>query len=401
VDAFDRLPTPYGLLRGGVAPDHQQMKSVGKYYDRVASNPNFSFYGNVKIGHDLSLDELRECYDACVVCCGAETDKKLGIPGESLVGSYAATEFVGWYNGHPDYQNRVFDFSQKKVAIIGQGNVAVDVARILAKTQDELSKSDITDAALRALSESKIEDIYLIGRRGPVQSAFTKMEIEELGHLDGCDIIVNPKDLEGCDPGENHKAQKNMEVLHALSKKPMEGKPKRIHVCFYQSPLEILGENQVSGIVMGINTLDGERAVLTEERTTLDVGLVFRSVGYYGVPFSGLPFDEKRGLIPNQSGRVSMGTYVSGWIKRGPSGVLGSNKPDSSETVSHLLADVPTLTPAKFRSSESLFKDKNLRVVTFSDWLKINDEEISRGSLVGKPREKFTSLESVLSFLDS
>ncbi|MSR88745.1 MAG: NADP oxidoreductase [Candidatus Margulisbacteria bacterium] len=402
VDAFDRLPTPYGLLRGGVAPDHQKMKSVAKYYDRVASHPNFSFFGNVKIGRDLSVEELRSYYDACIFTCGAETDKKLGITGEDLPGSFAATEFVGWYNGHPDFQNRVFDLSQERVAIIGQGNVAIDVTRILAKTPQELASSDISAAAMDLLLKSKVKDIYLIGRRGPIQAAFTKMEIEELGHLEDCDVVVQPKDLENCDPGDNHKAQKNLEVLRALSVKPREGKSKCIHVYFYRSPLEIQGDASVKNIVLGINRLENSNAVLTDEREDLNVGLVFRSVGYYGVPIPGVIFDEKKGVIPNVIGRVEPGLYVSGWIKRGPSGVLGSNKPDSTETVQSLLSDIPILTHCKNRSTDSLIKllkSRHVTVVTFSDWQRLDAEEQRRGQEAGKPREKFTSITDMLSFL--
>lgn len=411
VDAFDRLPTPYGLLRGGVAPDHQQMKSVAKYYDRVASHPNFSFFGNVKIGTDLTIEDLRHYYDACIFTCGAETDKKLGVAGEELQGSFAATEFVGWYNGHPDYQNRVFDLSQERVAIIGQGNVAIDVTRILAKTPQELASSDISAAAMDSLSKSKVKEIYLIGRRGPVQSAFTKMEIEELGHLEDCDIFVEPEDLElgaAClaELEASNKAQKNVDVLRTFASRPSQKKSKKIIVKFFRSPLEILGEDHLHTLRLGITSLSGEagnqRASVSSEVEDLPCGLVFRSVGYYGVPIPGVVFDEKKGIIPNVMGRVESGLYVSGWIKRGPSGVLGSNKPDSTETVQSLLADLPTLPAAKIRSTDAvmqLLKDRHVTVVTFSDWQRLDAEEQRRGQEAGKPREKFTSVSDMLSFL--
>jgi ferredoxin--NADP+ reductase len=414
VDAFDRLPTPYGLLRGGVAPDHQRMKSVSAYYDRVASNPAFTFFGNVAVGRDITIEELKKYYDAIILSYGAETDKALNIPGEQLNGSYAATEFVGWYNGHPDYQAHSFDLSQKTAVIIGQGNVAVDVTRILAKTPQELSSSDITAHALSALSESKIEDIYLVGRRGPVQAAFTQLEIEELGKLEACDIVVDPKDLvlsEACEAelALSTKAQKNYEVLKEFSHRPLTGKPKRIHVMFYRTPMSLIGKERLESIELGINTLEGEagaqRAVLTDDRHVLDAGLVFRSVGYKGRPLPGAPFDEKKAVVPNVKGQVINdeglpvpGLFVAGWIKRGPSGVLGTNKGDSAETVATLIEQLPQLSPCPIPNSDSVRAVlKSVSVVEFNDWKKIDEYEKQQGQAVGKPREKVRFVKDMLS----
>lgn len=420
VDAYDRLATPYGLLRGGVAPDHQKMKSVGKYYHRVASHPHFSFYGNVKVGTDISIDELRSFYDAIIITCGAESDRSLGLEGEHLIGSEAATAFVGWYNGHPDYQERHFDFSAPSVAVIGQGNVAIDVTRILAKTPKELAMSDITAHAASCLKKSKITDIYLIGRRGPVQAAFTQMEIRELGELDDCDIVVDPADLilnpasqEELANEKNIKAKKNIEILNDFSKRPLQGRSKRIHIKFFRSPLSLHGSDRVDALRLGITELSGnagaQSAHLTNETETLDCGLVFRSVGYQGRPIEGVPFDYKKYVIPSIQGRVYNtdtpvpGLYVSGWIKRGPSGVLGSNKPDSAETVASLLADIASLTPCPKRDTDPLLHQlhqRGCRVITFDDWQRIDAEEVQRGESVGKPREKFTSTKDIIAFLD-
>ena len=420
VHAYDRLPTPYGLLRGGVAPDHQRMKSVSKYYDRVAGHPSFSFFGNVDVGSaDLPFEMLREYYDVVVLSYGAETDRSLGIDGETLNGSFAATEFVGWYNGHPDYQLRQFNFNAKSVAIIGQGNVAIDVTRILAKSQEELASSDITAVAMDALKDSQIETIHLIGRRGPVQAAFTQLEIQELGELKECSISVDSQDLVLSDSDElelsdNRKAQKNLEVLKQFSSFSLsERKKKHIYIHFLKSPLTVMGEDHVEGLLLGRNRLEGEpgqqKAKSTGETEKLDVDMVFRSVGYAGIAMPGLPFDDRKGTIPHENGRVVgsegviSGVYVAGWIKRGPSGVLGSNKPDSTETVQSLLEDLPNLVLAERREASFLtvLKERGQRVVSFDDWQRIDAEEIRRGELVGKPREKFTSLDEILLFLDS
>ncbi len=419
VDVFDRLPTPYGLLRGGVAPDHQQMKSVGKYYDRVALTPGFSFFGNVKIGQDITVEDLQSRYDAVVFACGAETDRRLGIEGEDLSGSLTATAFVGWYNGHPDYRDTEFDLSSSSVAIIGQGNVAIDVARIMAKTPSELSTSDISAHALAALSDSGIRDIYLIGRRGPVQSAFTELEIKELGELEACDVMVDPQDLilnaasqsELDEPG-NNKARKNYAILDEFSKRKPSGKRIRIWVKFFQSPVKIVGDAHVTGVVLETNRLEGEagaqKAVGTGQTVALPCGIVFRSVGYRGIPMPGVPFDDRRGVFPNQEGCIldngqpCPGLYVVGWIKRGPSGVLGTNKPDSAQTITSLLADLPTLpvrSLSDMSSISTLLTERGVQWVTFSDWQKLDAEEVRLGQLAGKPREKFTRIADMLTFL--
>ena len=315
VDMFERLPTPFGLVRGGVAPDHQKIKTSVRVYEKTAERPGFGYLGNVTVGQDITLSELRMFYDAIIFASGAQTDRRMGIPGEDMPGSHTATEFVAWYNGHPDYRDCHFDLSQETAVIIGQGNVAIDVCRILAKSVDELKHTDIARHALEALAESKIRDIYMVGRRGPLQAKFTLQEVKELGHLDICDPVVDPAamaldplsqaELEGTHiaPGK-----KTYPVLQEFAKRPAPTKARRCHLWFLYSPTAIEGANRVERIVLEKNTLVGDPGNLaargTGETIELPCGLVFRSVGYRGVPIPELPFEERRGVVPNDGGRV-------------------------------------------------------------------------------------------------
>ncbi len=421
VDMFERLPCPYGLVRLGVAPDHDKIKSAIKVYEKIAARAGFRLWANVTIGRDLSVEELRAHFDAVIFAHGAETDRRLNIPGEDLPGSHTATEFVAWYNGHPDYCDRVFDLSHEDAVVIGQGNVAVDVCRILAKTTDELKRTDIAAYALDALAESAIRRIHMIGRRGPVQAKFTQLEVKELGRLAACDPVVQPRDMEldplsakEYDDPENKLARKIVPILDEFSKRPKSVKPRQLHFHFLKSPEAIEGRERVESIVLRHNRLTGEpsklRAEATNETESLACGLVFRSVGYHGVALEGLPFDERAGIVPNDRGRVKdqgavlNGIYVAGWIKRGPSGVIGTNKPDSAETVASLLADLPRISPAPNRTGESLerlLESRSVRVVTFPEWTRIDAAEIARGKAAGKPREKFTHIDEFLAVLDA
>ena len=423
VDMFDRLPTPYGLVRGGVAPDHQKIKSVTKVYDRLASQPGFRFLGNVEVGRDLSREELRRCYDAVIYAVGAPSDRALGVPGEDLAGSHPATEFVAWYNGHPDFAGCSFDLSAESVVVIGMGNVAVDVVRVLARTQEELAKTDIAPYALEALAKSRVKDIWMIGRRGPVQAAFTNPEVKELGEMPGADAVVRPDEIE-LDPGsaaaadatDDHTIERNLATLRAMAAQAPAGKPKRVHIRFLLSPTAIGGKDRVETVTLVRNRLvagaTGDmKAEPTGETETLPAGLVFRSVGYKGTGVPGLPLDAKRGVIPNEAGRIldapgqpAPGEYVAGWIKRGPSGVIGTNKPDSVETVESLLADraagkLPS--PAAGRDAiETLLKSRKIRVVSWDDWKKLDEIEKARGAALGRPRLKFCDLGSMIAALD-
>lgn len=422
IDMFDRLPTPYGLVRGGVAPDHQKIKSVTKAYDRIAADPNFRFYGHVEFGKDLTHADLAAGYHAIIYAVGAQTDRRMDIPGEDLSGSHPATEFVAWYNAHPDFADYQFDLSQENVAVIGLGNVAMDVIRILARTPDELTETDIADYALDQLKHSKVKNIYVLGRRGPAQAAFTNPEIKELGELDDASIIVAPDEVildpvsrQFVDSGEDKVATKNVEILKSFAAQGDTGKPRKIIMRFCVSPVEITGSGKVEAIKIVKNALVPDdkgnlKAKPTGEYETIPVGLVFRSVGYHGVPLPGVPFDEKKGTIPNtlgrvltapQSGEQVVGDYVVGWIKRGPSGIIGTNKPDSVETVNSLLED---LKAGKLRSPaapdraklEALLKDRNVQYVSFEDWHFLDVVEQERGEFRNAPRLKFSKVEDML-----
>ncbi len=424
LDLFDRLPTPFGLVRGGVAPDHQKIKSVTRVYEKIAAHPAFRFFGHVQIGADLSREELLRHYHAVIYACGAQSDRALGVPGEALAGSHAATEFVGWYNGHPDYRDRVFDLSQESVAVIGMGNVAVDVVRVLARTPEELHGTDIAGHALEALRHSRVRHIHMIGRRGPVQGAFTNPELKELGEMADADIHVRAEDL-ALDPasaavlarGDDKGLERNIETLRAFAARRPTGKRKVIHLRFQLSPLALEGTGRVERMLLGHNRLvsgaGGDiRAEATGERETLETGLVFRSVGYYGAGIPGVPFDGKRGVIPNAQGRVLdaggacvPGEYAVGWIKRGPSGVIGTNKPDAIESADLLLEDAaagrlnPAAEPGR-AGIERRLTARGVRVVSWSDWQRLDQLEQGRGKALGRPRLKFTSVAEMLAALD-
>ncbi|HPF62504.1 MAG: FAD-dependent oxidoreductase [Gemmatimonadetes bacterium] len=424
IDLLDRLPTPYGLVRGGVAPDHQKIKSVTRVFDRVATQPTVRYLGNVEVGRDIAPAELAAHYDAVIYAVGARADRRLGIPGEDLPGSHAATELVGWYNGHPDYRDLGFDLTQGAAAVIGLGNVAMDVTRILSRRPAELATSDIAAHAAAALADSRVRTVHVLGRRGPVQGAFTTPELRELGELPEVDVVVDPADLV-LDPisaaiveqGDDRTLLKNLEVLREWSTRTPTGAPRRIVFHFNVSPTAVLGSDHVTGIQLVRNRLDpdgrgGVRAVATDTTAILDVGLVFRSVGYRGVALDGLPFDAGRGVIPHRDGRVVEhegsstplpGCYACGWIKRGPSGVIGTNKSCAVETVDALLADVAAeRLPHPERGDEdlvSLLRGRGVRVTDWADWQRLDALETSRGAAAGKPREKLTALEEMLAAL--
>jgi ferredoxin--NADP+ reductase len=423
IDIFDRLPTPYGLVRYGVAPDHQKIKSVTKVYERTVADPRVRYLGNVGLGKDISHEELRKYYDQIIYAVGAPSDRKLGVPGEDLEGSFSATEFVAWYNGHPDFSDRDFDLSKESVAVIGVGNVAMDVARILASSPDELAKTDIADYALEKLRTSQVKKIHVIARRGPVQAKFTNPEIKELGELELADVIVKPEDLE-LDPysekelEQNTAAAKNLKILRQYAERGATGKPRQILFHFLRSPVELIGENgAVVAIKLERNTLrPTETGYLqsygTGEFETLPVGLVFRSIGYRGVPIPGVPFNERRGIIPNDHGRVIdpetnkpvPGEYVVGWAKRGPTGIIGTNKPDAVETVQKMLEDIPQLQEMGSAATDpgdikTLLDQRNVAYVTFEDWKLLDQLEQERGKEQGRPRVKFTSVNEMLEAL--
>ena len=419
VDIFDRLPTPYGLVRAGVAPDHPKLKKVIRVYEKVSQAEDFSFLGNVTVGKDISVAELRELYDALVFTCGTETDRHLDIPGIDLPGSHTATEFVGWYNAHPDFRDRVFDLSGDVAVVVGQGNVAMDVSRILAKTPDELCKTDIADYALEQLAESKIREIHLVGRRGPVQAKFTPPEIREIGELQDCDPVLAPGDLD-IDPASrleledsaNKIGRENFAILEEFAARRAPAKRRRYVIRFLEGPIELRGQSRVERLVVSKNRLEGEASHLsardTGEREEIPCNLFFRSIGYHGIAIPGLPFDEHGGVLPNVKGRIVEGNrplpglYCAGWIKRGPSGVIGTNKPDARETIDQLLADLGSIRPCATPDTGKLLellRSREVDVVNFDDWRRIDSAEIERGKPAGKPREKFSRVAEMLSLL--
>lgn len=426
VDMFERLPTPFGLVRGGVAPDHQKIKGVTKLYDRIAGKENFRFFGNVTFGEDISRADLQKFYHAVIYAVGSSSDKKLGIPGEDLPQSMPATEFVGWYNAHPDYRDLEFDLSVEAVAVIGIGNVAMDVVRIMARSQEELDKTDIASYAQEALAQSNIKRIYVLGRRGPAQAAFTNPEIQELGEMQEADIIVSQRDVALDEPSRayltsdkvDRKDVRNVEILTEFADREPEGKPKQIIMHFLTSPVEIIGEDKVEAIKVVRNELYiNERGTIrpraTEEYETIPVGMVFRSVGYKGVALPDVPFYDKWGIIPNNEGRVItefesdeqvIGDYVVGWIKRGPSGIIGTNKPDSVETANKLIEDVEAgqlWTPDSPNREDfiAFMAESKPDYITYSDWQIIDELESKLGEAQGRPRVKFTEVSAMLEAL--
>jgi ferredoxin/flavodoxin---NADP+ reductase len=400
VDMFERLPTPWGLVRLGVAPDHPKLKTVSRAFERIAERPGFRFLGNVEVGRDIGHDDLTRLYDAVVYAVGAQTDRRLGIPGEDLPGSWPATEFVAWYNGHPDCQDIHFDLDVDRAVVIGVGNVALDIARMLALTTGELAPTDTTDQAVAAISGSSIREIVVVGRRGPAQAAFTTPELIELGELAGADVIVDPADLEGAVATDTN-SERNIEVLREYAARTPAGKPKRLVLKFLWSPVAILGDERVEGIDLVRNVLDADnRAVATDEHEILSCGIVFRSVGYRGVALPEVPFDEKAGVIPNDGGRVAHGVYCAGWIKRGPTGVIGTNKKDAAETVELLLEDAAAgrlpRSEATAADVDALLDERGVRRVMYAGWQAIDEHERAAGDKLGRPRVKLCSWDDLL-----
>jgi ferredoxin/flavodoxin---NADP+ reductase len=426
IDLFDRLPTPYGLVRAGVAPDHQKIKAVTAAFDRVAADPRVRFHGCVELGKDLTVDDLRRHYHQILYATGAQSDRRMGIPGEDLRGSHPATEFVAWYNGHPDFRDLEFDLSHERVAVVGVGNVAVDVARILCRTPEELERTDIADHALDALRKSRVREVFLLGRRGPAQAAFTNPEIKELGELADTDVEAIPAEVEldalsraALETGQDRSTRKKVEILQAYSTRPATGKSRRLVLRFLVSPVALLddGAGGVGAIRLARNRLVATpvgtlQPKPTGEEEVLPVGLVFRSVGYRGVPLPGVPFNDDWCVILNDRGRVldpdgkhpRVGEYTAGWIKRGPTGVIGTNKPDAAETVACMLEDLAasrTLVPAEPHpdAAARLVRDRQPRCVSHEDWLRLDEVEVSRGRQCGRPRVKFTRVEDMLAAL--
>jgi ferredoxin/flavodoxin---NADP+ reductase len=413
VDLFDRLPTPYGLVRAGVAPDHPKIKAVTKAFDRTAKHERFRFHGGVELGADISRDELRGSYHAVIYAIGSATDRRLGIPGEDLKGSHAATEFVAWYNGHPDYCELEFELLRsKRVVVVGNGNVAIDVARMVALDEAELGVTDTADHAIEILSHSGIEEVVIVGRRGPAQAAFTNPELREMGELERADVLVDPAELELDQASADwlasedaHRTNKlNVEILREYAAREPEGKPMRVRFCFLRSPIEILGDDagRVRAVRLERNELVDGRARGTGDVEELACELVFRSIGYLGEPVAGVPFDPARGVIRNEGGRVvdddgiCVGEYVTGWIKRGPSGVIGTNKKDSQDTIDKLIEDAGEgrLPEPSGQDVDELLAGLPHRV-TWEGWEAIDRLERASGEPHGRPRVKLVTWDDL------
>jgi ferredoxin--NADP+ reductase len=428
VDMFERLPTPWGLVRSGVAPDHPKIKSVTRVYEKTAAHPRFRYFGNVTFGQHVSRDELLRHYHAIVYATGSPSDRPLGIPGEELPGSHAATEFVGWYNGHPDHTDLEVDLlSAERAVVIGNGNVAIDVARMLVLAPEELAPTDTADHALEVLAASRVSEVVVVGRRGPAQAAFTNPELLELGELADADVIVDEAELErGLAVHDEHAeqdatARRNVEILRTYAQREPTGKRKRVVLRFLLSPTALLaGENgHLDSVELVRNELvatpdGGLRAQAGSDGETLPAGLVFRAIGYRGIPLPRVPFDERSGVIPNEGGRVTdaesgrplAGEYVVGWIKRGPSGVIGTNKKDAQETVDAIFADLHSAngnsaaghspTEPDAQAVERLLRERQPQLVTYEGWEAIDRHEKALGESSGRPRVKVTSIDEML-----
>jgi ferredoxin--NADP+ reductase len=414
VDMLEMLPTPWGLVRSGVAPDHPKIKSISAQFEKTALDPRFRFFGNIVVGDHVQAAELAEKYDAVIYAVGAQSDRSLGIPGEDLPGSVAAVDFVGWYNAHPHFEEMAPDISSGRAVVVGNGNVALDVARILVTDPDVLATTDIADHALQSLHDRGVEEVLILGRRGPLQATFTTLEVRELGDLEGLgdvDVIVDPADFAGISDEDLEAAGKtvknNVKALRGYADRGPRGAKRRIVFRFRTSPIEIKGEGRVESIVLGHNELadDNGRIVAKDsgEREEVPAQLVVRAVGYRGVPTPGLPFDEKSGTIPHTAGRIDgrRNEYVVGWIKRGPTGVIGSNKKDSQNTVDTLLSDLSRAELAGFEAdyAEKLVEwllERQPKLVTDDHWKLIDEHERSAGEPHGRPRVKVTSVAELL-----
>ena len=415
VHMFDRLPTPYGLVRSGVAPDHQHIKQVARVFEGVARNPLFSFLGNIEIGKDITLEALRHRYDAVVLAYGAAEGAPLDIPGATLAQSLTAPQFVGWYNGHPDYTDLPIQFDHDTAVIVGHGNVAIDIARVLLSDHDRLAKTDIADHALEALRESQIRVVHLVGRRGPLQASFTTAELRELLGLGGVRAQVDAKVLEFTE-GEmariEHPAnaiiQRNVRALQeAASRVSDTVNARELHLTFLMTPTGIVGPDRVRRIDFVRNRLSGpaenQKAVATDESCSISAGLVISSIGFRGRQLGDVPFDGERGVVRNASGRVidaslegAAPLYVTGWIKRGPTGVIGTNRADAVETVQCLLEDFRDGRLSVRQSKHGLNFVYPAISVDFAGWSRIDEAERAAGSRSGRPRQKFVDIDLML-----
>ena len=406
IDVIDRLPTPFGLIRAGVAPDHQKTKNVSRAYEKTALNGSVAYFGNVDVGKDVGIEDLKGLYDAVVLAIGSPYDRKLGVPGEDKKGVFGSADFVGWYNGHPDFRDLEPDLNTKAVVVIGNGNVAIDCARVLVKTPDEMSTTDIATHAADAIHAAPLEDVYMVGRRGPVEAKFTNVELREMGELQECTPIIDAAKIPGEVPAEEEMSDrdrrlkdKNLGTLRSFVDAEPAGRKRRVHFQFYASPVEILGEDMVKGIRLEKTEVRDGRAVGTGETYDIPCGIVIPAIGYQGQPLDGVPFDERNGVIQNDEGRVSDGVYAVGWIRRGPTGVIGTNKHDGDAASRQIQEDCKDGGKAGRAGLKNLLTEKSVRWVDYSDWQKIDEAEKSAAA-EGAPRRKLTRIPEMLAALD-
>ena len=421
VDMFERLPTPYGLVRGGVAPDHQSIKAVTRVYEKTAARPTFRFLGNVCLGRDVTVEELRQHYHQIVYAVGNEDDRRLGIPCEGIARCTPATVFIGWYNGHPDYRQAKIDLSVSRVAVVGNGNVAIDSTRMLLRTPAELEKTDIAAHALEALRHSQVREVYILGRRGPEQASFTPPELKEFGEMEDVDPIVAPEELAGCvipETAGSSQHEKNLKILQSFAARQHGAKTKKLHFRFLVSPTEIIADadGKVVGLVIEKNRLEAQpdgtvSARGTGETEVLEVGMVLPAIGFAAKRIAGIPYDEKAKVIANEDGRVIdpvsrsviANEYVVGWARTGPQGLIGSHKGASAHVVEHMIADGAGLEARELPEREaidSLLRQRGVQIVSFNDWKRLDDVEVARGEQRGAPRDKIVDVEAMLAVLD-
>lgn len=420
VDMFDRLPTPYGLVRGGVAPDHQSIKTVTRVYEKTAERPTFRFLGNVCLGHDVTVEELRQHYHQIVYAVGSEADRRLGIPGEGIPRCIPAAVFIGWYNGHPDYRHAKIDLSVSRVAVIGNGNAAIDAARILLRIPAELEKTDIAAHALEALRNSQVREVFILGRRGPEQASFTPSELKEFGEMEDVDPVVALAELANCEIHEiagNSQQEKNLKILQSFATRQLGAKTKKLYLRFLVSPIEVVADatGNVAGLVLEKNRLEVQAggsviARGTGEVEVIDVGMVVTAVGFAAKRIDGVPHDEKAQVIANEDGRVVdpvsraviANEYVVGWARTGSHGLIGSHKAASAHVVEHMVADGAGIEARALPDPEaivSLLRGRGVQIVSFSDWKRLDDVEVSRGERRGAPRDKIVDVETMLAVL--
>lgn len=407
IDFIERLPTPYGLIRAGVAPDHQTTKNVARKFEQTAQRESVQYFGNVEVGRDVQMAELREIYDAVVLAVGSAGDRYLGIPGEDKEGVYGSAVFVGWYNGHPDFNNLNPRLDTHTAVIVGNGNVALDVARVLVKTPAEMEASDIASYAGEAIYSAPLTDVYLIGRRGPLDAKFTNVELRELGALADAIPIVNAADLPTAIAPATDKAgrlqEKNLATLREFAARTAAHGRKRVHFRFNTLPVEILGRERVEGLRVERSRVEQGRAVGTGEYETIACGLVVIAIGYRLTPIPGVPFDPERGLVPNSDGRIASGLYAVGWAKRGSSGVIATNRPDGITCSEQIKADLAGEQTARQEKPgrdalERLLSARHVRAVSFAEWQQIDAAEVAAGGGIA-PRRKFTTLDEMLAAL--